>query len=268
MSSSSPLQKLRWRARTQKEVSIEEEAPLSRSSNNKARQLYPTFPIRVLHSATAASLMIATVYNLQILTGWYAVVQAAAILTLSGYSFWQARQLRHLGTWRRLHNQTRAQVAKVQQQKERLQRHVRALEHTTETLQSLPEALQSVTDQQSLSELQGLVQEYRELQQSTTRHLQAKAQEQILQAILTTDKDGDHSLSPTEVERLLVRLSQLPGLKVDEARLRRILRPPDLLHDTVPLVQVVQLLREASLSTSSQRSLHEGGVFVWDTTVL
>ena len=68
--------------------------------------------------------------------------------------------------------------------------------------------------------LLGIVNDNAQLQAQLRQRLQSQVVQQIMTAILQTDRDRNFCLAPSEVETLVLRLQHLPGVVFSEEKFR------------------------------------------------
>jgi len=88
--------------------------------------------------------------------------------------------------------------------------------------------------------------------------LQAEVMQQIMTAVLATDADKDFIVDPPEVEVLILRLKNLPGIDFDEAGFRALLQqtePPGQLTmaDMCTIARMLQDQTQTMEQSKAQR---------------
>jgi cell division FtsZ-interacting protein ZapD len=68
------------------------------------------------------------------------------------------------------------------------------------------------------------VNEYRTIQEDIKTDLRSKIQQTLLDVFMRSDKDEDFVIDPEEVDRLVTRLTNIPGVDFDEGKFRRALK--------------------------------------------
>ena len=138
----------------------------------------------------------------------------------------QKHKLRELGGFRGQHNHLRAQVNQLHVQNQKLTSTVDRLTVSTTKLTKVQTDLDKVAQAsgQSVNQLVDIVQENGKLQTEILDHLQAEVLGQIMTAVLATDADRDFVLNKREVETLVLRLKNLPGVDFNEAAFRAVLK--------------------------------------------
>jgi hypothetical protein len=275
---------LRWRARVTKEAVLDDDddsyfysptkptAPLTISpatpgdrwemvdtppSNTGSHRFWSTF---LLDSIAATAVACSVYAQTQILNVsspvttlqwfWWLVSSFACTVTVavSLLCVWQYRTLRTLGSLRHVHNQTRRTVRSLQQQNERVCRNLTVLDRTMDQLRQVEGDLMQYTNNTKgdVTRLVAVLHEYKAVQHQLQQLVQHQVQEQILRAVLETDRNHDYALTAPELERLLVRLKTIKGVDVVEDQLRALLVPQDDAEwYSVSLTSILQLLRKA-----------------------
>jgi len=138
----------------------------------------------------------------------------------------QKHKLRELGGFRGQHNHLRTQVNQLHVQNQKLTATVDRLTASTTKLTQVQTDLDKVAQAsgQSVNQLVNIVQENGQLQTQILDHLQAEVLGQIMTAVLATDADRDFCLNQQEVETLVLRLKNLPGVDFNEASFRAFLK--------------------------------------------
>lgn len=65
------------------------------------------------------------------------------------------------------------------------------------------------------------VNEYQRIQQNIKTDLRSKIQQTLLNVMMKSDQDEDFEIDPEEIDRLVLRLKNIPGVKFDEAKFRK-----------------------------------------------
>lgn len=137
-------------------------------------------------------------------------------------------------------------VQQMHSQNERLYRHLTSLDRSVDQLQAVQASLDQIVGEQRGQEdwnrLGRVVTEYRDTQDGIKMRLQQQAQERILRVVLQTDSNANFELSGQETERLVLQLSNLPGLSLHELQLREVIANSDKSLSTIVrlLKQVVE----------------------------
>lgn len=133
--------------------------------------------------------------------------------------------LKKLGSFRSCHNQLRRSINRLNDQNERMIMSVNALESQATKLDKVRKDLsaQAARAGQSVDHLVNIVEENGKIQNEIMNLLQAEVLQSIMTAILHTDSDRNFVLCADEVEILIVRLKNIPGVEFDEVSFRSLL---------------------------------------------
>jgi len=200
----------------------------------------------LIWTALAALAVGCNIYNLRLLHTWFVTITCALNVVCALLSVWQRQRLRRLGNLRSIHNKARMRVQQMHSQNERLYRHLTSLDRSVDRLQAVQASLDQIVGEQRGQEdwnrLGRVVTEYRDTQDGIKMRLQQQAQERILRVVLQTDSNANFELSGQETERLVLQLSNLPGLSLHELQLREVIANSDKSLSTIVrlLKQVVE----------------------------
>ena len=164
----------------------------------------------------------------------------------------QKVKLAQLGTFRQVHNELRHNVNALQQENQTLTHSVEQLTIQSVQLERVQQDLENVAQKSgaTVHQLVTVVQANATVQKEILQLLQAQVLEQILTAVLATDADRDFVVDPPEVEILIARLQNLPGMEFDETAFRALVRqthPPD----TLTLPDVLAMARQLQEQTQT-----------------
>jgi hypothetical protein len=67
------------------------------------------------------------------------------------------------------------------------------------------------------------VNEYKLLQADIKTDLRSKVQQTLMTVFMRSDQDEDFVIDPEEVDRLVLRLKNIPGVEFDEKKFRKVL---------------------------------------------
>lgn len=159
----------------------------------------------------------------------------------------QKVKLRKLGSFRSVHNDLRRQINTVHGENAKLTSSVDRLTAESAKLDQVRQDLDRAAQQSgaSVDRLVHFVGENGRVQKEILQQLQAEVLQQIMTAVLATDADRDFIVDPPEVEVLIVRLRNLPGVEFDEKAFRQLLQqtePPGqlTLADVCALTRLLQ----------------------------
>lgn len=257
---SGPAASLRWRSRISKEavnnddssvvlvsdmekgkVVVEDYGLDDRHGKSASRAFRPPshFWSRLLTLLAAASSGCA-LYVLEVDLSWYTAVASSCNLFLSAVLVYALRRLRRLGSVRQQVQYSRQRVQSLATQNERLYRQLHHLDGMQHRLEAVQHDLQKLIGNNDATRMVTAVQRWRVVQQELNALLTRQVQQEIIQAVLETDSDDNFVLNAPEMERLLVRLQNLPGVHLNETAVRRLLERED---DDRSLQAILRLIR-------------------------
>ncbi|KAL7573365.1 hypothetical protein ACA910_011725 [Epithemia clementina (nom. ined.)] len=128
--------------------------------------------------------------------------------------FWQKTQLKSLGGMRGQQNALREKVNTLTAENSKLSSSIDTMERQVEQLKHVEAELDSIAKKAGgqVDRIVNIVHENGELQRKIRSLLDDEVLQQIITAILTTDRDGDYSLNPMERRQLEYRLKNIPGI--------------------------------------------------------
>lgn len=144
---------------------------------------------------------------------------SACVMLLAPVVAVQRHKLRELGGSRVQHNLLRGKVGQLHTENEALASSVAALTAQTAKLKQVQEGLQSVvtTSGTSVDTLVATVEENGKIQKEILENLKSQVMQQIMTSVLQIDRDRNFIISAQEVEVLVARLKNIPGVVLDEA---------------------------------------------------
>mmetsp|Transcript_28711 Transcript_28711/g.53938 ORF Transcript_28711/g.53938 Transcript_28711/m.53938 type:complete len:324 (-) Transcript_28711:645-1616(-) len=154
----------------------------------------------------------------------------------------QQRKLRRLGSLRREHNDLRRQANFFVQERERLHRTLDRIDQKMAELHYVPQELHRLSKKhdQDVDRLTHIVQEKKLVQEKIRKKLQQRVMQQLLGVVVNADKDSDFSLSPNEVDVLVVRLGLIEGIEFNEKRFREMLAEDPSIHSVFKMLRSMQ----------------------------
>ena len=137
----------------------------------------------------------------------------------------QQRTIKRIGSMKQRNSLLRKQVNYMKQERERLHRTLSRLDDTSNELQYIPKQLAQLSKERQV-DVDRIVYIIKQ-QHIVQEQMRNKITQQILQSILSTvvqsDRDGNWTLQPTEIEQLIVRLGLIQGITFHEKRFRQLL---------------------------------------------
>jgi hypothetical protein len=221
-------------------------------------------PRSLLHASLVLNALLLGLFNLTVHVSWSLCVQTTLLVTMAVLSSMQRHWYHsHTPLWKSYIQYSRNHLRHLQQQHERSHRQRTTLETTQEQLQEVPwQWKRRIGSQYSLATVQALWRDYEQVQEDLQHQLQQQVDYTIMQAVLHSDWGQSSSLHhhrrPTqqrpsaltvhELERLLIALSQLPGVTVHEEHFRA------LWHGDTSLTTVRRLWRQVRHDVQAYRS--------------
>jgi hypothetical protein len=205
--------------------------PITTRQAMSLRQCWRTYGcVRVV--ATVA--IVCSTLSLQLMQS--ALVSMASLLCIGTATilFLQQRILRKLTPLRRQHNELRKIVHYLRQERERLHRGLERIDESIVELQHVPKQLnQLVRGEQRLDvdRIVRVIQEQDELQERIRNKINQQVLQSIVSIVVRSDRDGNWTLKPTEIESLIVRLGLVEGVVFHEKRFRQLFQadsPPTI----------------------------------------
>jgi hypothetical protein len=243
---SSAASTLRWRSRTAKEAvnswdgdesASQQESLLTvdgKNSDDVNRHYYsrlcscfglyqPSSKYTICLDVTAAIAAASSIWSLQVTHTWFMVLACTLTVLFSFVVPWQRRRLKKLVSLRHVHNETRLKVNRMWQQNERLYRNLTGLDQAVDRLHKIKSDLHKLVGDQNMStaRLVDTCQQWRLMNTRMREKLQQQVATQIVAAVCSSDEDADFSLSPVELERLILQLQTIPGVQMNESLLRQ-----------------------------------------------
>jgi hypothetical protein len=267
MTSSSTANTLRWRSRTVKEAvnswdGDESVATLTADGKDENSRNYsrflgcfgsyyrPTSKWIICLDATAAIAAASSVLSLQVTHSLNMVVACTLTVLFSLIVPWQRRRLQKLVSLRHVQNETRLKVNRMWQQNERLYRHLTGLDQQVDRLRKIKSDLNKLVGQQNVdtAKLVDICQQWKHVNARIREKLQQQVTTKIVAAVCSSDEDANFSLSPSEMERLILQLQMIPGVQMDESLFRQQLVDGEGQHRS--LDAVLHILRQVTAGPS------------------
>jgi hypothetical protein len=259
---SSAASTLRWRSRTAKEAvnswdgddSASQQESLLDGKEDVHRHYYsrlcscfgfyqPTSKYTICLDVTAAMAAASSIWSLQVTHTWFMVLASTLTVLFSLFVPWQRRRWKKLISLRHVHNETRLKVNRMWQQNERLYRNLTGLDQAVDRLHKIQSDLHKRVGDSNIStnKLVDTCRQWRLVNARMRERLQQQVATQIVAAVCSSDEDADFSLSPVELERLILQLQTIPGVHMDEPLLRQ-----QLVAGHRSLDAVLDLLRQVT----------------------
>mmetsp|Transcript_23472 Transcript_23472/g.44642 ORF Transcript_23472/g.44642 Transcript_23472/m.44642 type:complete len:284 (-) Transcript_23472:166-1017(-) len=253
---SGPAASLRWRSRLSKEavnqddssvaVKVVEDYGLDEGKLRNTRFRPPRHLWSRLVTILAAVCSGCSLYVLEVDMSWYSAITSSLNIFLSIILVYAIRRTKRLGSVRQQVQYGRQRVQSLSTQNERLYRQLNHLDGMQNRLQSVQHDLSKLIGSNDPKRMVTAVERWRVIQKELNIVLQQQVQQEIIKAVLDTDQDANFEMSAQELERLVLRLQNMPGIQLDEGALRRQLE----MEDDRSLQAILRLIRRILEDTS------------------
>lgn len=134
------------------------------------------------------------------------------------YVVHQHNKLKELDTMRQIQNKLRQNVNDLAQENLKLESSVSRLEKQNEELAGVKDGFDEIVTAAGCNadDLINIVKEFKEVQGKMKKILKARLLHQILAVILRADREDDFVLSDTEMEILIIRMTMVNGVTVNQ----------------------------------------------------
>lgn len=158
----------------------------------------------------------------------YGVVIAMGVVALltSGYATFQRTRLMKLETLREVHNKLRQEVNRLQIENNELTATNTELEGQVEKVKEVEQGLSDVLSAQGqqVDTFVATVKENQVVLDKIKENLEAKISQDILSVVMQSDRDGDFTIDPEEIDVLILRLNNAQGVDLEEDKFRQMLK--------------------------------------------
>lgn len=137
----------------------------------------------------------------------------------------QKFKLQSLGDLRGQHNALRQKCNVFAGENNKLHSTITGMEGQMERLSDVEEGLSKIANQSGtqVNRLVEIVKENGELQIKVKKALERQVMQGIVDAVVTSDKDGNFTLSPKETEMLKLRLKNIDGINLNEQNFNKMI---------------------------------------------
>ena len=261
---SGPAASLRWRSRLSKEA-VNQDDSSSLAEKGKVVEDYglddgksrnrllrpPSHLWSRMMIIIAAVCSGCSLYVLEIDLSWYSAITSSLNIFLSFVLVYAMRRLKRLGSVRQQVQYGRQRVQSLATQNERLYRQLNHLDGMQNRLESVRHDLSKLIGSNDPKRMVTAVERWRVVQKELNAVLQQQVQQEIIKAVIDTDQDANFEMSAQELERLILRLKNLPGIRLNEAALRRQLE----MEDDRSLHAILRLIRRIMEDTSGDAEM-------------
>lgn len=254
-----PAATLRWRSRFSKEavnqddssIAVEkgkvvEDYGLEEGKSRKTLFRPPGYLWSRMLTILAAVCSGCSLYVLEVDMSWYSAITSSLNIFLSIVLVYAVRRTKRLGSVRHQVQYGRQRVQSLATQNERLYRQLNHLDGMQNRLQSVQHDLSKLIGSNDPKRMVIAVERWRVVQKELNVVLQQQVQQEIIRAVLDTDQDANFEMTAQELERLILRLNNMPGIQLDEAALRQQLE----MEDDRSLQAILRLIRRIMEDTS------------------
>ncbi len=177
----------------------------------------------MLVGATTASVILTTLLSQPIIL--VHTIMSACVVVLAPVVTVQKVQLSAMGTLREQQNELRTQINSFNQINDQLTKSIASIEDDTEKIEQVNTELQVVANSTgtTANRLIELCNEQQDINAQLQKHLQAKIIQQIVTITLQSDTNQNYIVSENEVNILIQRLQQIPGVVFQVDRFHQIL---------------------------------------------
>lgn len=264
MTYSSAASTLRWRSRTAKEAvnswdgndsaSQQDSVFAAADGKDDAQRHYSrrTSKWTICLDFAAAIAAAFSILSLKVTHSWFMVVACTLTFLFSLLVPWQCRRLQKLVSLRHVANETRLKVNRMWQQNERLYRNLTGLDQKVDRLHKIKADLNKLVGQQNVNtaRLVDICQQWKHVNARIREKLLQQVTTKIVAAVCSSDKDANFSLSPSEMERLILQLQTIPGVQMDELLFRQQLMDGEGQHRS--LDAMLHILRQVTAAPSKR----------------
>jgi hypothetical protein len=208
---------LRWRARVAKAAASQETKDTADDGDHtKARSRRRWFQWQ---DGLAAAAVASSLLSLQFCPH-SPLVTVASVLTilLAPLMSFQSRKLKGRN-FRVIANELRQEINYCHVEQERLYRTLARLDSRMDQVHAVEKELRKY-DPSQVNKLTRIVQEQAAIHKRTNRILQQRVIQTIMKVVVLADLDQDGHVGPREMEGLMLKLQNLPGVRLDEYKFR------------------------------------------------
>jgi hypothetical protein len=205
---------------------------------------------------------------------WQTAVASTLQIVLSAVLVQAVSRLRRLGSLGQHVKYTRQRLQSLKLHNERYRRRLQQLDVTHDRLRAVQADIARIVgpNQDVAQHMIRMVHTWRVVQLQLRQQLTQQVQGEIIRVVLDADHDGNFVLDAAEVERLLLRLQNLPGVTLDETAIRNFWHRYN--DDAASVHTIVRLLAEIAVQdgtdldnredpTKSKNSLVELDTQAW-----
>uniref|UniRef100_A0A7S2XKJ8 Uncharacterized protein n=1 Tax=Attheya septentrionalis TaxID=420275 RepID=A0A7S2XKJ8_9STRA len=153
------------------------------------------------------------------------------------------RKLQSTDSLRKYQNLLRGDVNRLMHANDKLTANVDELEVQVGGLQETEQKLDEITKEQgtNTAHLIELINENQTILNKMNANIKGVAMEQLVSVVLRSDRDEDFSIEGTEIRRLQLRLSNIPGIVVNEERFIAKLEKDGSLGGIMQVIRTIEI---------------------------
>lgn len=187
-----------------------------------AQQIAGNTPMEILSGGIAAA-SIASSAAAMILVPSNIVFAAGGLSCVMGpYAYWQQKRLTDVVALQQTQKALSEQVERLGKENIRLHENIVDLFTTVDRLEDVEQALDVITQTQgqTIEAFEEQVKDNRDVLNKMQSGLRSNILQNLLKAVIRSDKDGNLCLDDREVDDLIVRFRKNKGVKINEERFR------------------------------------------------
>ena len=155
------------------------------------------------------------------------LVLSAGILTilLAPYAYFQQTRITDIKALKETYETAAREVSRLSHENKRLAGTVGDLRSAADRLEASEEALTAITETQgmSISAFSEQLEENKVVLEMMQQNHKASVVQNILSVVMGSDTNQDYIIGPDETNKLIERMDTVNGVKVDEAKLRKVI---------------------------------------------
>eukprot|EP00591_Stephanopyxis_turris_P006079 CAMPEP_0195522940 /NCGR_PEP_ID=MMETSP0794_2-20130614/21608_1 /TAXON_ID=515487 /ORGANISM="Stephanopyxis turris, Strain CCMP 815" /LENGTH=254 /DNA_ID=CAMNT_0040652823 /DNA_START=89 /DNA_END=849 /DNA_ORIENTATION=+ len=138
----------------------------------------------------------------------------------------QRHKISKMDLFREVHNEVRNEVDRLRHENSALTENVDQLEKEVGRLKRVEDELSGIVSKQgtTVEKFKNLVKENGETQVKVREILKEKALQSLMEVVISSDRDGDFQLGPTELQVMILKMKNLHGIIFNEAKFIEVLK--------------------------------------------
>jgi hypothetical protein len=189
----------------------------------------------------SAVAMMSSLISIQFVDSLVVTVASALTMSIGLLVLLQQRKLRRLGNLRRQHNELRRRANFFHQERERLYRAQERLDQTLADLHYIPLELHKLSNNnQDVNRLTQILEEQRVVQEAIRKKIQQRVMKNLIGVVVNANREDDFALGPQEIEKAILRLNMVKGIKFNETRFRQMLEEDPSIRSVFQMLRSMQ----------------------------